>query len=66
VVNQTSKNEHVPEVERAGRTLKERVWAVWNTMRYKLTNILVVQLTFYSVHDDQYFPQKQQRGRIGT
>jgi len=33
-VNQTSKNEHVPEVERAGRTLKERVRAVWNTLPY--------------------------------
>ena len=26
-INQTSKNEHVPEVKRVGRTLKERVRA---------------------------------------
>ena len=46
-VNQTSKNEHVPEVERAGRTLKERVRAVWNTLPYKLPETMVVQLTYY-------------------
>ena len=32
--NQTSKNQHVPEVGRVGRTLKERVRAVWNTLPY--------------------------------
>ena len=34
-VNQTVRNEHLPEVERAGRTLKERERAVWTTLPYK-------------------------------
>ena len=47
-VNQTPKNEHVPEVERAARTLKERVHAAWNTLPYKLPETMVVQLTYYA------------------
>ena len=31
-VNQTARNELVPEIERAGRTLKERVRAISNTL----------------------------------
>ena len=34
VVNTSAKNEHVPEIERAGRQLKERVRAIWNTLPY--------------------------------
>ena len=44
VVNQTAKNEHVPEIERAGRTLKERVRVAWNTSAYKLTNDMIVSI----------------------
>ena len=56
-VNQTSKNEHVPEVERAGRTLKERVRAVWNTLPYKLPETMVVQLTYYACMMLNMFPK---------
>ena len=47
-VNQTARNEHVPEVERAGRTLKERVRAIWNTLPYKLSNEMIIGLTNYA------------------
>ena len=43
-VSQTAKNEHVPEVEKAGRTLKERVRAVWNTLPYKLSHEMIIGL----------------------
>jgi len=56
-VKQTSKNEHVPEVERAGRTLKEIVRAVWNTLPYKLPETMVVQLTYYSCMMLNKFPK---------
>ena len=52
MVNQTSKNEHVPEVERAGRILKERVRAVW-----KLTETMVIQLTYYACMMLNMFPK---------
>ena len=57
MVNQTSKNEHVPEVERAGITLKERVRAVWNTLPYKLTETMVIQLTYYAGMMLNMFPK---------
>ena len=63
-VNQTSKNEHVPEVERAGRTLKERVRAVWNTLPYKLTDTMVIQLTYYACMMINMFPKKNSIGGI--
>ena len=37
-VSSTARNEHVPEVERAIRHLKERVRGIWNTMPYKISN----------------------------
>jgi hypothetical protein len=46
-INFTSKNEHVPEVERAGRQLKERVRGIWNTLPYKLNQVMIVQLVYY-------------------
>jgi hypothetical protein len=36
-LSQTAKNMHVPDIERAGRVLKERVRAVYNKIPYKLT-----------------------------
>ena len=57
MVNQTSKNDHVPEVERAGRTLKERVRAVWNRLPYKLTETMVIQLTYYAYMMLNMFPK---------
>jgi hypothetical protein len=56
-VNQTPKNEHIPEVERAGRTLKERVRAKWNTLPYTLNNDMIVGLTYYACKMINMFPK---------
>jgi hypothetical protein len=48
-VNTTAKNEHVPDIERACRTIKERVRAFWNTLPYKLSQILVIYLVYYCI-----------------
>jgi hypothetical protein len=64
IVNQTSKNEHVPEVERAGRTLKERVRAVWNTLPYKLNNDMIVGLTYYACKMINMFPKANSAGGV--
>ena len=63
-VNQTARNEHVPEVERAGRTLKERVRAVWNTLPYKLTNEMIIGLTYYACKMINMFPKTNSVGSI--
>ena len=59
VINQTAK-EHAPEVERAGRTLKERVRAVCNKIPYKLTNEMIIGLTYYCVYNGKYVPEGKQ------
>ena len=61
-VNQTAKNEHVPEIERAGRTMKERVRAIWNTLPYKLTNDMVVRLVYYACTMINMFPKSNSIG----
>jgi hypothetical protein len=43
-VNPASKSEHVPEIERAIRLIKERVRIIWNGLPYKLCSTLVVHL----------------------
>jgi hypothetical protein len=48
-VNPASKSEHVPEIERAIRLIKERVRIIWNGLPYKLCNVLVVHLVRYCV-----------------
>jgi hypothetical protein len=44
--NQISKNYHVPEIERAGGTLEERVRAVCGIHTYKLTETMVFHSTY--------------------
>ncbi len=56
-MNPTSKNEHVPDIERAGRTLKERVRSFWNSIPYKLALIMVVYLVYYCVRTINMFPK---------
>ena len=56
-VNPTAKNEHVPEIERAGRTLKERVRSFWNTLPFRLTATLVVYLVLFCVMAINLFPK---------
>jgi hypothetical protein len=47
--NPASKSEHIPEIERAIRLIKERVRIIWNGLPYKLCNVLVVHLVRYCV-----------------
>jgi hypothetical protein len=63
-LNVTSKNEHVPEVERAGRYLKERARAIWNTLPYKLTKSLVIHMVFYCCTMLNMFPKVNSVGGI--
>jgi len=48
-VNLASKGEHVPEVERTIRQVKERVRSFHTTLPYKLDELLVVHLVYYCV-----------------
>ena len=63
-VNQTARNEHVPEVERAGRTLKERVRAIWNTLPYKLSNKMIIGLTNYACKMINLFQKANRAGGL--
>lgn len=56
-VNTTAKNEHVPEIERAGRQLKERVRGRWNTLPYKVTMVLIIYLVYFCVQTINLFPK---------
>jgi len=64
IINQTAKNEHVPEVEKAGRTLKERVRVVWNTLPFKLTNEMIIGLTYYACNKVNMFPKASSIGGL--
>ena len=56
-LNTTAKTEHVPELERAGRQLKERIRAFWNTLPFKLTALLIIYLVYYCVTTINMFPK---------
>jgi hypothetical protein len=60
----TSKNEHVPEIERAGRQLKERVRAHWNTLPYELNLLLLVALVKFCCSTINSFPKENSIGSI--
>jgi hypothetical protein len=49
VHNPTGRNEHVPEVERAIRLVKERVRILWNGFPYQICNELLIHLVCYCV-----------------
>jgi hypothetical protein len=61
-VNQASKNEHVADVERAGRQLKERVRGYWQTIPYQLTAVMIIYLVYYCVRMINIIPRT---GMIG-
>jgi hypothetical protein len=56
-VDQSSKNEHVAYIERAGRQLKERVRAYINTLPFRLTKEMVIYLVYYLVSMINSFPR---------
>jgi hypothetical protein len=57
MVNPTSKNEHVPEVERAIRLIKERVRIIWHSLPYRLCDILLKYLVQYCVSMINHCPK---------
>lgn len=57
IVNTTARNEHVPEIERAGRVLKERVRGYWNTLGFKLPSAVLISLVYHCVTTINMFPK---------
>jgi hypothetical protein len=57
VVNPTGKSQHVPQVERKIRVVKERVRSHINVLPFKLTKLLLVQLVSYCVQMINVVPQ---------
>jgi hypothetical protein len=56
-LNTVARDEHVPEVERQVRTIKERARAVYNTLPFpKLPARMTIELIYYSVFWLNYFP----------
>jgi hypothetical protein len=56
-VEQASKNEHVPIIERAIRQVKERVRAYINTLPFKLTKEMLIYLVYFLVSMINSFPR---------
>jgi hypothetical protein len=57
IVEQSSKNEHVAPIERAGRQVKERVRAFVNTLPFHLTKEMMIYLVYYLVSMINQFPR---------
>jgi hypothetical protein len=56
-LNVASSNEHVPEIERHIRTVKERVRCVYNTLPFKtLPDRLIIELVYYATFWLNSFP----------
>jgi hypothetical protein len=55
-VVQTSRGQHVPDVERAIRTLKERIRGFLNTLPFRLDSILLIELVYYCTIQLNLFP----------
>ena len=58
-LNVAAANEHVPEIERSFRVIKERSRAIRNSLLYlTMTKIMVVELIYFVVHWLNAFPVK--------
>lgn len=57
-----AKNEHIPDIERAGRVLKERVRAYWNTLPYKINKTILIHMVYHCVKAINVFPKEQSVG----
>jgi hypothetical protein len=56
-LNAISHNEHVPEIERYIRTVKERTWCVYNTLPFKQMPLrIIVEMVYYSIFWLSMFP----------
>jgi len=59
ILNITSRNEHVPEIERCIRIVKERVWAIVNTLPFEqYPNRLIVKTVYNAIFWINCFPHK--------
>jgi len=59
ILNVTSRDKHVPEIERYIRTVKERVRAIVNTLPFKqYPNRLIVKTVYNSTFWLNCFPHK--------
>ena len=59
ILNVTSQDEHVPEIERYIRMVKERVWAIVNTLPFEqYPNRLIVETVYISIFWLNCFPHK--------
>ena len=59
ILNITSRDEHVPEIECYIRTVKERVWAIVNTLPFKqYPNRLIVETVYNATFWLNCFPHK--------
>ncbi|NBR23750.1 MAG: hypothetical protein EBU08_08270, partial [Micrococcales bacterium] len=57
-VNFTGKNQHVPQIERKLRVIKERVRAHATTLPFRLTTQLIICLIYYCVQAINSFPTR--------
>lgn len=57
-LNIATPGEHVPEIERAGRLLKERVRCYWNASPYQLDITMLDHLVKFCVQTINLFPKK--------
>jgi hypothetical protein len=60
--NVTAKNEHVGDIERMGRTLKERVRCHWNILPYKMDKEMIVHCVCFCVSAINMFPKDNSIG----
>jgi hypothetical protein len=60
VVNTSSKNQHVPQIERKARQIKERVRAHIAVLPFKLTTQLLICLVYFCVQSINLFAQRTQ------
>ena len=58
-INTATKGEHVPQVERAIRQIKERVRAAINSLPYKTIDVMVIYLTFSCVSAINLVPRQE-------
>jgi len=59
MLNITRRDEHVPEIERFIRTVKERVWAIVNTLPFKrYPNRLIIETVYNAIFWLNCFPHK--------
>jgi len=65
-VSSTARNEHVPEVERAIRHVKERVRGIYNTLPYKTSQQMLKYMVYYVCMMINIMPKANSAGGISA